>query len=162
MKSEFEMSIMGELKFFFGLQIKQAKDNIFINQAKYTKELIKRFGMLNSKPSRTPMSTNTKLDKDVKGKPVDEKLYRGMIGSFLYLTASRQDIMFSVCGIVEMYPLIYVPTRMQTLLEASLIGRVPQVICQDSVDALNRLLDGFTSSMQMKLVNLYCSFLGSL
>ena len=97
MKSEFEMSMMGELKFFLGLQIKQAKDGIFINQAKYTKELIKRFGMENSKPSRTPMSTNTKLDKDEKGKPIDEKLYRGMIGSLLYLTASRPDIMFSVC-----------------------------------------------------------------
>ncbi|KAG8652052.1 hypothetical protein MANES_06G057550v8 [Manihot esculenta] len=97
MKSEFEMSMMGELKFFLGLQIKQAKDGIFINQAKYTKELIKRFGMENSKPSRTPMSTNTKLDKNEKGKPIDEKFYRGMIESFLYLTASRPDIMFFVC-----------------------------------------------------------------
>ncbi|KAG8650820.1 hypothetical protein MANES_07G073615v8 [Manihot esculenta] len=103
MKSEFEMSMMGELKFFLGLQIKQAKDGIFINQANYTKELIKRFGMENSNPSRTPVSTNTKLDKNEKGKPIDEKLYKGMIRSLLlgpyllYLSASRPDIMFSVC-----------------------------------------------------------------
>ncbi|KAG8634251.1 hypothetical protein MANES_17G025547v8 [Manihot esculenta] len=61
------------------------------------KELIKRFGMENSKPSRTPMSTNTKLDNDEKGKPIDEKLYRSMIGSLLYLTASGLNIMFYVC-----------------------------------------------------------------
>ncbi|KAG8637989.1 hypothetical protein MANES_15G181280v8 [Manihot esculenta] len=97
MKSEFEMSMMGELKFFLGLQIKQAKDSIFINQAKYTKELIKRFGMENNKPSRTPMSTNTKLHKDEKGKLIDEKFYRSMIRSLSYLIASRSDIMFSIC-----------------------------------------------------------------
>ncbi len=76
MKSEFEMSMMGELKFFLRLQIKQTKDGIFINKAKYTKEFIKGFGMENSKSSRTSMSTNTKLNKNEKGKLVDEKLYR--------------------------------------------------------------------------------------
>ncbi|KAG8649153.1 hypothetical protein MANES_08G071044v8 [Manihot esculenta] len=144
---------MGELKFFLGLQIKQAKDDIFINQAKYTKEIIKRFGMENSKSSRTLMSTNTKLDKDEKGKPIDEKLYRGMIESLLYLTASTPDIMFSVClcarfqscpkeshlhavmvhyiwgyGILEILHLVCVPTRMSTFPEASLIGKVPRVL----------------------------------
>ncbi|XP_057996499.1 uncharacterized mitochondrial protein AtMg00810-like [Hevea brasiliensis] len=67
---------MGELKFFLRLQIKQARDDIFINQAKCTKELMKRFGMENSKPSRTPMSTNTKHDNDEKGRSIDEKLYK--------------------------------------------------------------------------------------
>src|SRR3954470_17929732 len=60
-------------------------------------ELLKRFGMSEAKEIDTPMATNTNLDKDEKGKEVDEKLYRGMIGSLLYLTASRPDIMFSVC-----------------------------------------------------------------
>ncbi|KAG8655674.1 hypothetical protein MANES_04G061801v8 [Manihot esculenta] len=100
------MSMIGELKFFIRLQIKQAKDDIFINQAQHVKELIKRFEMENSKPSRTPMSTNTKLDKDEKGKSVDEKLYRNMIGSLLYLTTSRPDIILSLCLCVhfQLYP----------------------------------------------------------
>jgi hypothetical protein len=96
-KDEFEMSMMGELKFFLGLQIKQTEDGIFLNQSKYVIDLLKRFGLTNAKVYGTPMNPSTKLDKDEKGKPVDVKLYRGMIGSLLYLTASRPDIMFSVC-----------------------------------------------------------------
>ena len=91
------MRSMGEINFFLGLQIKQTKDGIFINQSKYVKDLIKRFGMENAKEIGTPMSPSTKLDKDEKGKSVDIKLYRGMIGSLFYLTASKPDIMFSVC-----------------------------------------------------------------
>ncbi|KAH9783348.1 Integrase catalytic domain-containing protein [Citrus sinensis] len=94
---EFEMSMMGELKYFLGLQIKQNEEGIFINQAKYVKDLLKRFGYDNGTAKSTPMSTTIKLDKDEKGKEVDIKTYRGMIGSLLYLTASRPDIMFSVC-----------------------------------------------------------------
>ncbi|XP_042983258.1 uncharacterized protein LOC122312662, partial [Carya illinoinensis] len=97
MQEEFEMSMMGELTFFLGLQIKQTKSGTFINQSKYIKELLKKFGMENAKEIGTPMSPSTKLDKDESGKPVDSKIYRGMIGSLLYLTASRPDIMFSVC-----------------------------------------------------------------
>ncbi|KAH9763597.1 Integrase catalytic domain-containing protein [Citrus sinensis] len=97
MSNEFEMSMMGELKYFLGLQIKQNEEGIFINQAKYVKDLLKRFGIDDSKTKNTPMSTTTKLDKYEKGKEVDIKMYRGMIGSLLYLTASRPDIMFSVC-----------------------------------------------------------------
>ncbi|KAH9792467.1 hypothetical protein KPL71_004134 [Citrus sinensis] len=97
MSKEFEMSMMGELKYFLGLQIKQSEEGSFINQAKYVKDLLKRFGIDDSKTKNTPMSTTTKLDKDEKGKEVDIKMYRGMIGSLLYLTASRPDIMFSVC-----------------------------------------------------------------
>ncbi|KAH9673511.1 Integrase catalytic domain-containing protein [Citrus sinensis] len=97
MSKEFEMSMMGELKYFLGLQIKQNEEGIFINQAKYVKDLLKRFGIDDSKTKNTPMSTTTKLDKDEKSKEVDIKMYRGMIGSLLYLTASRPDIMFSVC-----------------------------------------------------------------
>ncbi|KAH9697591.1 Integrase catalytic domain-containing protein [Citrus sinensis] len=97
MSQEFEMSMMGELKYFLGLQIKQNEEGIFINQAKYVKDLLKRFGYDNETAKSTPMSTTIKLDKDEKGKEVDIKTYRGMIGSLLYLTASRHDIMFSVC-----------------------------------------------------------------
>ena len=72
-------------------------DEIFINQAKYTRELIKRFRLEDAKLSKIPMGTITKLDKDEQGINVDIKLYRSMIGCLLYLTASRLDIMFSVC-----------------------------------------------------------------
>ncbi|OMO77060.1 Zinc finger, CCHC-type [Corchorus capsularis] len=97
MQGEFEMSMMGELNFFLGLQIKQCSEGIFISQSKYTKEMLKKFCMEDCKPMKTPMATGTKLDSDEKGKVVDQKLYRGMIGSLLYLTASRPDILFSVC-----------------------------------------------------------------
>ena len=69
----------------------------FINQAKYTKELIKRFGLEGAKTSKTPMANTIKFDKDEQCINVDIKLYKRMIGSLLYLTASRPDIMFSVC-----------------------------------------------------------------
>ena len=67
------MSMMGELKFFLGLQIKQWKDGIFINQTKYARDILKNFGMDGVKSSKTPMSTTTKLNEDENGKPVNEK-----------------------------------------------------------------------------------------
>ena len=97
MQEKFEMSLVGELKFFLGFQIQQSNKGTFISQTKYIRELVNKFGLKDAKPARTPMSTTLKLDKDEKGKTVDQKLYRGMIGSLLYLTASRPDIMFSVC-----------------------------------------------------------------
>ena len=97
MQQEFEMSHMGELTYFLGFQIRQLDDGTFINQSKYAKEILKRFGMDNTSSKRTPIGTTTSLDKDESGKCVDQKTYRAMIGSLLYLTASRPDIMFSVC-----------------------------------------------------------------
>jgi hypothetical protein len=97
MSKEFEMSMMEELQFFLELQIKQAKEGTFVHQDKYTKDILKKFKMDDSKPLSTPMSTTTSLDMDVGGKTVDQKEYWSMIGSFLYLTAMRPDIQFSVC-----------------------------------------------------------------
>ncbi|WCJ31588.1 Retrovirus-related Pol polyprotein from transposon RE1 [Euphorbia peplus] len=98
MKAEFEMSMMGELTFFLGLQIKQSNDGVFINQAKYTREVLKKFGMMDSNAVDIPMDVSKDIDDEEKaGKPVDIKTYRGMIGSLLYLTASRPDIHFAVC-----------------------------------------------------------------
>ncbi|KAK6131684.1 hypothetical protein DH2020_034591 [Rehmannia glutinosa] len=97
MQGEFEMSMMGELNFFLGLQIKQCQEGIYISQSKYTKELLKKFGIEEERTVSTPMATNVKIDKDEKGKSVDESKYRGMIGSLLYLTASRPDILHAVC-----------------------------------------------------------------
>ncbi|GKE41318.1 retrovirus-related pol polyprotein from transposon TNT 1-94, partial [Tanacetum coccineum] len=97
MYEEFEMTMIGELNFFLGLQIKQMEDGIFFNQSIYIKEMLKKFGLEDSKPMKTPMSSDTKLTKDEQCELVDTTNYRGMIGSLLYLTTSRPDIMFSVC-----------------------------------------------------------------
>ena len=86
---------MGELTFFLGLQVKKNKNGIFINQAKYIKDMLKKFEIPAVKEMATHMSPATKLDKDEKGKDVNQKLYRGMIGSLLYLTANRPDIIFT-------------------------------------------------------------------
>ncbi|CAM8991400.1 unnamed protein product [Rhodiola kirilowii] len=91
------MSMVGELKYFLGLQVAQDKDGTRIHQQKYVKEILKKFGMDSAKPCATPMSPNDYLTKDESSLPVDPTLYRGMIGSLLYLTASRPDILFSVC-----------------------------------------------------------------
>ena len=97
MHNEFEMSMMGELNFFLGLQIKQLKEGTFINQAKYIRDLLKKFSLEEVKAKNTPMGLSIKLDMDEKGKSVDQTKYRDMIGSLLYLTASRPNIMYSVC-----------------------------------------------------------------
>jgi hypothetical protein len=105
MSREFEMSMIGELSFFLGLQVKQTKEWTFICQSKYVNDLLKRFSMDNSKQIKTPMATNTHLDLDEGGNPIDLKLYRSMIGSLLYLTVSRPDIMFSVYMCVQGFKL---------------------------------------------------------
>ena len=97
MHSEFEMSMIGELNFFLGLQIKHLKEGTFINQAKYIRDLLKNFKLEEVKAKSTPMGSSVKLDMDEKGKPIDQTKYKGMIGSLLYLTTSRPDIMYSVC-----------------------------------------------------------------
>jgi hypothetical protein len=97
MIQKFEMSMIGELKYFLGFQIKQLEEDTFICQTKYIQDILKKFGMKNAKPIKTPMRTNGYLDLDTGGKSVDQKVYRSMIGSLLYLCASRPDIMLSVC-----------------------------------------------------------------
>ncbi|XP_023914099.1 secreted RxLR effector protein 161-like [Quercus suber] len=96
MKAMFEMSIIGELTYFLGLQVKQTDSGIYINQAKYARNLVKRFGLDKATHSRTPMAANTKLTNDPSGESVDVTLYRRMICCLLYLTASRLDVAFSV------------------------------------------------------------------
>jgi hypothetical protein len=97
MTKRFEMSMMGELTFFLGFQIKQLKEGTFICQIKYTKDMLKKLDMENAKPIKTPMPTNGHLDLNEDGKAIDQKVYRSMIGSLLYLCASRPDIILSVC-----------------------------------------------------------------
>jgi hypothetical protein len=97
MTQKFEMSTMGELTYFLGFQVKQLKDGTFFSQTKYTQDLLKRFGIKDAKPAKTPMGTDGHVDLNKGGKFVDQKAYRSMIGSLLYLCASRPDIMLSVC-----------------------------------------------------------------
>ncbi|GJV48668.1 ribonuclease H-like domain-containing protein [Tanacetum coccineum] len=97
MKSRFQMSSMGELTFFLGLQVKQNKGGIFISQDKYVAEILKKFDLVNVKAAITPMETKVPLTKDEEAFDVDVHLYRSMIGSLMYLTASRPDIMYAVC-----------------------------------------------------------------
>ncbi|KAK6142556.1 hypothetical protein DH2020_022904 [Rehmannia glutinosa] len=97
LKKNFDMSMMGSSNLFLGLQIKQCQEGIYISQSKYTKELLKKFGIEEGRTVSTPMWQFVKIDKDEKGKSVDESKYRGMIGSLLYLTASRPDILHVVC-----------------------------------------------------------------
>jgi hypothetical protein len=88
MENEFQMSMMGELTFFVGIQVKQTNEGTFVHQAKYTKDLIKKFVMADAKPVSTPMSMITTLDPDEDAEAVDQKEYRTMIGSLLYLTVT--------------------------------------------------------------------------
>jgi hypothetical protein len=97
MANEFEISMIRELSYFLGLQIKQLKNGTFVSQSKYIKDMLKKFGMNEAKAISTPMETNGNLDSDASSNMVDQKLYHSMIGSLLYMTASRPDIMFSVC-----------------------------------------------------------------
>ncbi|WVZ70161.1 LOW QUALITY PROTEIN: hypothetical protein U9M48_018849 [Paspalum notatum var. saurae] len=97
MAKEFEKSMTSKLTFFLGFQIKQLKERTFIYQEKYKRDLLKRFKMDDCKPIETLMATNAKLEADESAIKVDQTLYRSMIGSLLYLCASRPDIMFSVC-----------------------------------------------------------------
>jgi hypothetical protein len=89
--------MMGELQFFLSLQIRQSKEGTFVHQAKYTKDIVRKFKMQDSKAIATPMSTTIALDADEEGEHVDQKEYQSMIGSLLYLMAMRPDIQFSVC-----------------------------------------------------------------
>jgi hypothetical protein len=97
MTDRFEISMMKVLTFFLGFQIKQDKEGTFIIQTKYTCDILKKFGMDNAQPIKTPMCTNGHLGLDLGGTSVDQKVYHFMIGSLFYLCASRPDIMLSVC-----------------------------------------------------------------
>jgi hypothetical protein len=97
MENEFQMSMMGELTFFLGIQVKQTKEDIFVHQAKYTKGLIKKFNMAELKSVLTMMSMTMALDSDENSEAIDPREYRSMIGSLLYLKLTQHDIQFAVC-----------------------------------------------------------------
>ena len=96
MQGEIEISMIGELKYFLGLQIKQHKYGILIHQEKHANDLLKKFDMDKTKNISTLVHPSQILEADEDGKKVSDKLYRGIIGSLLYLTVSRPDLQFSV------------------------------------------------------------------
>ncbi|GJY23339.1 putative ribonuclease H-like domain-containing protein [Tanacetum coccineum] len=98
MQKRFQMSSMGELTFFLGLQVKQKDDGIFISQDKYVADILKKFDFVTIKTASTPIEANNALLKDEEAEDVDVHLYRSMIGSLMYLTASRPNIIFAVCA----------------------------------------------------------------
>ncbi|GJR18657.1 ribonuclease H-like domain-containing protein [Tanacetum coccineum] len=122
MKSRFQMSSMGELTFFLGLQVKQEEDGMFISQDKYVTEILKKFDFVSVKTASTPIETQKPLVKDEEASDVDVQLYRSMIGSLMYLTASRPDIMF------EVYACSRKPIQIVTMLEQILTGNPQQEV----------------------------------
>ena len=99
MNHEFEMSMFGEIKFFVGLQVHQLKHGIFVTQSKYIREILKKFGLEDSKPVSTLMATGHKLTKNDESAEVNQTMYRSMIGKLQYVVHSRPDITL-VVGIV--------------------------------------------------------------
>jgi hypothetical protein len=91
------MSMMGELTFFFGIQVKQTKQGTFVHQAKYMKDIMKDLNMVELKPVSTPMSTATSLGPDEDGQAIDQREYMSLIGSLLYLTVTWPNIQLAVC-----------------------------------------------------------------
>jgi hypothetical protein len=96
LKKDFEMTDLGEMKYFLGMEVDQTKDGIFVCQKRYAKEMLKKFNMENCKSVNTPLVLNSKMMKDDGAKKSDEKVYRSLVGCLLYLTATRPDLMFTV------------------------------------------------------------------
>jgi hypothetical protein len=94
MIQKFEMSMMGELKDFLGFKMKQLQEATIISQTKYIQDILKKFGMKNAKPIKTPMGTNGHLDLDTGGKSIDQKVYWSMIGSLLYYVLHDRILCF--------------------------------------------------------------------
>ena len=97
MQNKYKMSMMGDLTYFLGWQVKQVRDEIFISQTKYVYDLLKKFELTNYSSTKTPMITTTKLELHTKTSKLEISSYRGMVGSLLYLTLSRHDTMFATC-----------------------------------------------------------------
>jgi spore germination protein GerM len=166
MSWEFEMSMMGELHFFLGLQIKQSKEGTFVHQAKCTKEIVRKFKMEDSKAMATPMSTTTALDVDEEGGHVDQKEYRSMIGSLLYLTATRPDIQFSVCMCARFQASPRTSHRQAVKRIFRYLGHTPDFILWYSASC-SLALHGFSDAdfarcrLDKKSTSGTCQFLGS-
>ena len=102
MMREFEMTDLGLMKYFLGIEVKRLKEGVFISQEGYAKDILKRFGMEDANPMNTPMEPGAKLSKNDEGVIIDENKYRSLVGSLRYLTCTRPDIAFAV-GVISRY-----------------------------------------------------------
>ncbi|KAA0059765.1 integrase [Cucumis melo var. makuwa] len=102
MKNKFEMTDLGLLHFFLGLEVCQTDGGIFISQKKYVKDLLKKFGMINCKPAITPMNVNEKLQQNDGAEMANAQLFRSLVGGFIYLTHTRPNISYSI-GVIFMF-----------------------------------------------------------
>lgn len=97
MMREFDMSDLGKMHFFLGIEVLQRLDGVYICQKKYALEVLKRFGMLENNSVNNPIVPGCKINKDVDGMTVDEMYYKQLVGNLMYLTATRSDMMFVTC-----------------------------------------------------------------
>ncbi|GJU48696.1 putative ribonuclease H-like domain-containing protein [Tanacetum coccineum] len=147
MKRKFQMNSMGELTFFLGLQVKQKEDGIFISQDKYVAEILKKFDFASVKTASTPIKTQKSLTKDEEAADVDVHLYRSMIGSLIYLTASRPDTMFVVCACF----------RFQVTPKTSHLHAVKRIFRRDYLMAVQEAIIVANSTTEQSMLLLpYC------
>ncbi|GJW72526.1 putative ribonuclease H-like domain-containing protein [Tanacetum coccineum] len=147
MHKRFQMSSMGELTLFLGLQVKQQPDGIFISQDKYVADILKKFDFWSIRTATTPIESNKPLGKDEDGEDVDVHVYKSMIGSLMYLTASRPDIMFAVCACA----------RFQVTLKASHLNAVKSIFSDYGGASLDRKLTiGGCQFLGRRLISWQC------
>nr|GEW87549.1 hypothetical protein [Tanacetum cinerariifolium] len=160
MKDKFQMSSMGKLTFFLGLQVKQKPDGIFISHDKYVAKILRKFGLTDGKSASTPIDTETPLLKDPDGEDVDVHTYRSMIGSLMYLTSSRPDIMFAVCACArfKLHPKFHTYMQSREFLD---ISRASHTWACDASEGFDQIIDFLnTSAIQYALTvnpNIYVS-----
>nr|GFA03782.1 retrovirus-related Pol polyprotein from transposon TNT 1-94 [Tanacetum cinerariifolium] len=149
MHSKFEMSMMGELKFFLGIQIHQSPRGIFINQAKYAQEILVKHGMISYDGIGTPMATKH-LDTDLSGTPVDQTKYRSKVGALMYLTASRPDIMHATCYCARYQAQ---PTEKHLTAVKRIFRYLVRCLMNYSMDLLRLCLSLSLNALLMLLIN---------
>jgi hypothetical protein len=166
MESEFQIFMMGELTFLLGIQVKQTNQGTFVHQVKYTKGLMKKFNMAELKPVSTPMSSVISLGPDEDGEAVDQREYRSMIGSLLYLTATRPDIQFTVglCACFQSSPRSSHRTAVQWIFRY--LKHTPEFgiwySASSSLDLVHFSDADFAScGIDRKSTSVTCHFLGS-
>nr|GEY82261.1 hypothetical protein [Tanacetum cinerariifolium] len=150
-KDKFQVSLMGELTFFLGLQVKQKKDGIFISQDKYVAEILRKFGLIEGKSASTLIDTEKPLLKDPDDEDVDVHTYRSMIGPLMYLTLSRPDIMFTDCALKRIFR--YLKGKLHLGLWYLKDSPFDLVAYSDS--------DYASASLDRKFTTQGCQFLGS-
>ncbi|GKC61103.1 retrovirus-related pol polyprotein from transposon TNT 1-94 [Tanacetum coccineum] len=158
MITKFKMSMMGQMSFFLGLQISQSPRGIFINQSKYAYEIVKKYGLLTTDSVDTPLVEKSKLDEDLQGKQVDATLYRGMIGSLMYLTSSRPDLIHAVCLCARTINmgLWYSKDTEDTDMSLIAYADADHVGCQDTRRSTSGSAQFLDYGFQFSKIPLYC------